>query len=194
MLVKKFFRKGLGHRCFLENSVELCWCITAFFRVSFENLIQRIVFPVIRSCCPVILCWGQNSYKLTGTHQYGPNLRGIEFGEEDSALVIQLSLLQLQIFLQVVILIVSKIYVGITFLKKPITCSWECLWKSAVFPPIRSGNPEMLWKLIVQSSRSSHPEVFLGKDVLIICRKFYRRIPMPKCDFSIGTVMCSTKK
>ena len=127
MLVKKFFRKGLGHRCFLENSVELCWFITAFFRVNFENLIQRIVFPVIRSCCPVILCSGQNSYKLTGTHQYGPNLRGIEFGEEDSALVIQFSLLQLQIFLQVVILIVSKIYVGITFLKKPITCSGECL-------------------------------------------------------------------
>ena len=127
MLVKKFFRKGLGHRCFLENSVELCWFITAFFRVNFENLIQRIVFPVIRSCCLVILCSGQNSYKLTGTHQYGPNLRGIEFGEEDSALVIQFSLLQLQIFLQVVILIVSKIYVGITFLKKPITCSGECL-------------------------------------------------------------------
>ena len=32
--------------------------------------------------------------------------------------------------------------------------------------------------------RSSLPEVFLGKGVLKICSKIYRRTSMPKCDFN----------
>ena len=32
--------------------------------------------------------------------------------------------------------------------------------------------------------KSSHPEAFLGKGVLRICRQIYRRTSMPKCDFN----------
>ena len=34
------------------------------------------------------------------------------------------------------------------------------------------------------TKRSTHPEVFLEKGVLKLCSKFYRRTPMPKCEFS----------
>ena len=39
------------------------------------------------------------------------------------------------------------------------------------------------WCLLSSKTRSSHPEVFLGKDPLKICCKF-TGTPMPKCDFN----------